>query len=228
MRDDRTWYMTYEDSETGVKKDWIATNSGSVGISGGSALLKEVKERFNSFLAIKRYYYLPEEYTVYNYDTDKARENHIYNQRYKLFNNIDVATNEPVDNLGIKPYRTAYNTYLTYNEISESTSDSPSVRSIYDKNVRKLESEEIILTPEFDEEGNYLGTNTRSRNNSIKEGYNSLLNKTNELFKSRKIESIIARYYTDSAEGPRYSRGRNLRKEDGQYGNSFVSPYCRV
>ena len=213
---DNSALYSKEDSE-GVKKEWYSTNSGSVGISGGSALLKRVKDNFDKSLLKNQY--LPEEYNIDNYVNGNTTHRD-YTQRYKVVNSIDVATNESVDNLDAsKPYRTSYNTYLMYNELSESESEEPSVVDVYGKNVKPLESFDV---ENVDENGFETLRDTSNR-----EPFDSLLHKTNELFKTRKIESIIGRYYTDG-EGPKYSRGRNLRKENGKYGNSFESPYCRV
>lgn len=53
---------------------------------------------------------------------------------------------------------------------------------------------------------------------------NSLIYKTNELFKQGKINSIISRFCDKND----VSRGRNLRKEKPTSHNGYNNPYCRV
>ena len=186
-----------------VEKQFFSTNSGSVGISGGSGLLKRVKEGFNEFLQTSgETHYLPEIYNIDSYD-DGAVSFRNYKQHYKIpgLNLVDVATNQRIDDYNPSPE----NTYLTYEERNISggafNEDRTDVTA-YDKNVALINGKEVFKS--------------------------SLLNKTNELFKNRKIESIIDRYFTDADGEVNYSRGRNLRKAKYSYSDSFVTPYCRV
>lgn len=186
-----------------VEKQFFSTNSGSVGISGGSGLLKRVKEGFNEFLQTSgETHYLPEIYSIDSYD-DGVVGFRNYKQHYKIpgLNLVDVATNQRIDDYNPSPE----NTYLTYEErnISGGAFDEDRTDvTAYDKNVDLINGKEAFKS--------------------------SLLNKTNELFKNRKIESIIDRYFTDANGEVKYSRGRNLRKAKYSYSDSFVTPYCRV
>ena len=214
LQDDRTWFLTTQD-KNGTEKEWFSTNSGSVGLSGGSALLKRVKDNFDSFLQTKRY--LPEPYNVDNYDANNISHEG-YRQRYKVINVIDVATNEEIspDPGALTGFE---GRYITYNERNRDNQEgwlSNSIGSVLGK-----ESDKTTYNKSVDYVSDAVGKDNEA-------WASSLLNKTNRLFKERKIESIIGRYFTDKEGEPKYSRGRNLRKEKYSYSNSFETPYCRV
>lgn len=200
--DSKSYFLSKPVNEIGVTKTFYSTNSGSVGLSGGNGMLKRVREDFNYFLQTSgETHYLPEVYDVDYYDkADKTYAT--YKQRYKIPNLgiLDVATNENIEISDI--YEGRYAVYDEKNDSGASFEKDEKEDGTYNKDVvyreGKMESRE-----------------------------NSLLNKTNALFEHKKIESIIGRYYTSDSD-VYYSRGRNLRKENGKYGNSFDSPYCRV
>ena len=204
-----------------VEKQFFSTNSGSVGISGGSGLLKRVKEGFNEFLQTSgETHYLPEIYNIDNYNGDGVVSFRNYKQRYKVpgLNLVDVATNQEISpDPGML---TGFEgRYITYNEKNHDEKEGW-LTSLSDSLLGK-ESDKTTYNKNVDYVSNASGTNN-------KEWGKSLLNKTNELFKARKIESIIGRYFTDAEGEVKYSRGRNLRKEEYSYSDSFVTPYCRV
>lgn len=91
----------------------------------------------------------------------------------------------------------------------------------------KINPEENVSVSEGGSYGNILEFNDKS-----------LLKKTNDLFASGKIKSLISRFHTESVDSDEtttavdssygMSRGRNLRKANVTKHGGYDNPYCRV
>lgn len=180
--------------------------------------------------------------TFFNGDVNRLVSSNIYNNNsnYQQINNGNLSISS--DSLGkiLHPYRKfvkegerdiIINSYYDYafREKNDKTFEKTynSTHLLYDEN-----SELDITKP------NLLDKNDNIFNNLIFDT-DSILYKTNTLYKENQIKTLVNRFYlNDDTEGSliqsaidrQYgvSRGRNLRKKKTSKANGYKNPYCRV
>lgn len=147
---------------------------------------------------------------------------------------------------------TTYLEYPEYNEYGEKTFDVTSNDPVCNfKNDTIRDSDK---TKSYDEGDSQWGGNgtflINQEDNEFKtfekyseQGKNTLLDKTNTLFRRHKLETLVGRFHTSSEYNGKYdgesfdtaktkafgkSKGRNLLKLNETTTNGYSNPYCRV